>query len=302
MVAFSASASARVREVAGVTDEVPGEVTDTAPYGGEPETSDSLKAFGEVVKAFRRRAGLTQEQFAPMVGYSVPTIASIEQGRRLPSADFVERAERVLDAFAVIRAAAKHLARKPGLASWFRQWAKLEAEAVTLYTYENRLVPGLLQTPAYAKTLFDEQIPALGDDEIESLLTTRVARTKLLTERPHTIYSFIVEEHVLRRQTGGPEVMRDQIDHILDLCSRRNIDIQVMPQSRGHHAGLNGPLCLLETQENRWYAYCEGQETGQLIPDAKVVSILQKRYARMRAQALSAEESVSLLREMRGAT
>ncbi|WP_411109763.1 helix-turn-helix domain-containing protein [Streptomyces sp. c-19] len=281
-----------------MTDEVPGE----GPGGNEPEASDSLKAFGEVVKVFRKRAGLTQEQFARLVGYSVPTIASIEQGRRLPSVDFVARAEEVLDAFGVIRAAAKHLARKPGLASWFRQWARLELQAVTLYTYENRLVPGLLQMPAYAKTLFDEQIPALGDDEIEPLLTARVDRTKLLTERPHTIYSFIIEEHVLRRLTGGPEVMREQIDHILDLCVQRNIDIQIMPQSRGHHAGLGGPLQLLETPENKWYAYCEGQENGVLISDPKVVSILQKRYARMRAQALSAEESVSLLREMRGAT
>ncbi|MFC8954048.1 Scr1 family TA system antitoxin-like transcriptional regulator [Streptomyces sp. NPDC057101] len=284
-----------------MTDEVPGEVTDTAPYGGEPEASDSLKAFGEVVKAFRRRAGLTQEQFAPMVGYSVPTIASIEQGRRLPSADFVERAERVLDAFAVIRAAAKHLARKPGLASWFRQWAKLEAEAVTLYTYENRLVPGLLQTSAYARTLLEEQIPALGGEEIESKLAARVERTKLLTDRPHTIYSFIVEEHVLRRQMGSPEVMREQITHILDICARRNIDIQIMPQTRGHHAGLDGPLQLLETPENKWYAYCEGQRAAHLLTDPKEISILQKRYARMRAQALSIEKSVSLLREMRGA-
>ncbi|MEV6247250.1 helix-turn-helix transcriptional regulator [Streptomyces sp. NPDC051742] len=281
-----------------MTDEVPGE----GPGGNEPEASDSLRAFGEVVKTFRKRAGLTQEQFAPLVGYSVPTIASIEQGRRLPSADFVERAEEVLDAFGVIRAAAKHLARKPGLASWFRQWARLELQAVTLYTYENRLVPGLLQTPAYAKTLFDEQIPALGDDEIEPLLTARVERTKLLTEHPHTIYSFIIEEHVLRRLTGGPEVMREQVGHILDLCARRNIDIQVMPQSRGHHAGLGGPLQLLETPENKWYAYCEGQRAAHLIADPQEISILQKRYARMRAQALSAEESVSLLREMRGAT
>ncbi|MFD7960549.1 Scr1 family TA system antitoxin-like transcriptional regulator [Streptomyces zaomyceticus] len=280
-----------------MTDEVP----DESAGGSEPEASDSLKAFGEVVKAFRKRAGLTQERFAPMVGYSVPTVASIEQGRRLPPVAFVDRAEEVLDAFGVIRGAAKHVARKPGLAKWFRHWAKLELTAATLYTYENRLVPGLLQTPAYAKTLFDEQIPALGDDEIEANLAARVERKKLLTDRPHTIYSFIIDEHVLRRQTGGAEVMRDQAAHILDICARRNIDVQIMPQSRGHHAGLNGPLCLLETQENKWFAYCEGQETGQLIPDPKVVSILQKRYARMRAQALSFEESVGLLREIRGA-
>ncbi|MFC8267673.1 Scr1 family TA system antitoxin-like transcriptional regulator [Streptomyces cinereoruber] len=280
-----------------MTDAVP----DEGQSGSEPEATDSLKAFGEVVKAFRKRARLTQETFAPRVGYSVPTVASIEQGRRFPSDDFVEQAEAVLDAFGVIRGTAKHLTRKPGLAKWFRQWAKLELKAVTLYTYENRLVPGLLQTPAYAKTLFEEQIPALGDDEIESKLVARVERMKLLTDRPHTIYSFIVEEHVLRRQTGGPEVMREQIEHILDMAARRNIDIQVMPQVRGHHAGIGGPLQLLETPENKWYAYCEGQENGLLMSDTKVVSILQKRYARMRAQALSAEDSVSLLQEMRGA-
>ncbi|MFB7937921.1 helix-turn-helix domain-containing protein [Streptomyces sp. NPDC056049] len=276
-------------------------MADEVPKGSEPETSESLKAFGEVVKAFRRRAGLTQEEFAPLVGYSLPMVASIEQGRRLPSKEFVERAEELLDAFGVIRAAAKHLTRRAGLAKWFEKWAALEPQAVTLYTYENRLVPGLFQTPAYARTLFEEQIPAMGDDKIESNLVTRVGRASILTENPETIFSFIIEEHALRRDVADADVMREQIDHILDLGRRRNIDIQVMPQSRGNHAGLGGPLRLLESQENSWYAYCEGQETGQLISDPKVVSILQQRYARMRAQALSVEASVGLLREIRGA-
>ncbi|MGW6540849.1 helix-turn-helix domain-containing protein [Streptomyces sp. NPDC055051] len=276
-------------------------MADEVPKGSEPETSESLKAFGEVVKAFRRRAGLTQEEFAPLVGYSLPMVASIEQGRRLPSKEFVERAEELLDAFGVIRAAAKHLTRRAGLAKWFEKWAALEPQAVTLYTYENRLVPGLFQTPAYARTLFEEQIPAMGDDKIESNLVARVERANILTERPETIFSFIVEEHALRRQVADQEAMRGQIDHILDLGERRNIDIQVMAQSRGHHAGLDGPLWLLENKENTWYAYSEGQRSAQLISDSKEVSILQQRYARMRAQALSVEASVGLLREIRGA-
>ncbi|MFF8808759.1 helix-turn-helix domain-containing protein [Streptomyces omiyaensis] len=276
-------------------------MADEVPKGSEPETSESLKAFGEVVKVFRRRAGLTQEQFAPLVGYSLPMVASIEQGRRLPSKEFVERAEEVLDAFGALRAAAKHLTRKEGLAKWFEKWAELEPLAVTLYTFENRLVPGLFQTPAYARTLFEEQIPAMSDDKIESNLVTRVERASILTECPETIFSFIIEEHALRRQVADAESMRGQIDHILDLGQRRNIDVQIMAQSRGNHAGLGGPLRLLETQENTWYAYCEGQETGQLISDSKVVSVLQQRYARMRAQALSVEASVGLLQEIRGA-
>lgn len=268
----------------------------------EPETTDSLKAFGEVVKAFRKRAGLTQEEFAGLVRYSRETIASIEQGRRFPSPTFIDRAEQILDAFGVIRAAAKHLSRQPGLASWFLQWAKLEAKALCLYTYENRLVPGLLQIEDYARTLFEEQLPPMGDAEIEEHLAARMKRRELLSERPNTAYSFIIEEHVLRRQTGGPEVHRAQIDHILHMSEQRNIEIQVMEQSRGHHAGLDGPLQLLETPDNRWYAYCEGQESGVLISEAKVVGMLQMRYARMRSQALTLEDSQSLLRQMRGAT
>lgn len=276
-------------------------MADDVPKGSEPETSESLKAFGEVVKAFRKRAGLTQEQFAPKVGYSVPMVASIEQGRRVPSKKFVDKSEEVLDAFGGIRAAAKHLTRKAGLAKWFEEWAELEPLAVTLYTFESRMVPGLFQTPAYARTLFEKQIPAMSDDKIESNLVTRVERASILTDRPETIYSFTIEEHALRRQVGSPEIMRKQIDHIIGLCERRNIDIQIMAQSRGYHAGLGGPFCLLETEENSWYAYCEGQETGQLISDSKVVSIIQQRYARMRAQALSVEASVGLLQEIRGA-
>ncbi|MET9373690.1 helix-turn-helix transcriptional regulator [Streptomyces sp. NPDC002992] len=274
----------------------------TTNGGGEPEASDSLKSFGEVVKTFRKRARLTQEEFAPRVRYSLPTVASIEQGRRFPPADFVDRAEEVLDAFGVIRAAAKHLSRQPGLASWFRQWAKLEAEALSLYTYENRLVPGLLQTKAYAHELFAEQRPPLGDEQIEAQLVARLERKRLLTERPNTAYSFIVEQHVLERPTGGTEVMREQIDHILELSTRRNVEMQIMPKTLGHHAGLGGPIQLLETPDNRWFAYCEGQRGGQFIADSKEISILQMRYARMRSQALTLEDSRSLLRQMRGAS
>jgi transcriptional regulator with XRE-family HTH domain len=276
--------------------------TGEAGAGGEPEGSDSLKAFGEVVKAFRKRARLTQEQFAPRVRYSVPTVASIEQGRRFPPQDFVERAEDVLDAFGTLKGAARHLSRRPGLASWFRQWARLEAESVNLSTYECRLIPGLLQTEAYARRLFVNQLPPLGDGQIEAQLVARMERQRLLRERPNTAYSFILEEHLFLRRTGGLAVTMELIDHILDLAELRNIEIQIMPQVREDHAGLHGPMQLSETPDNRWLGYCEGQESGQFISDPKVVSALQMRYARMRSQALSLEDSLSLLRRMRGAT
>ncbi|MGI5257448.1 helix-turn-helix domain-containing protein [Streptomyces angustmyceticus] len=268
----------------------------------EPETTDSLRAFGAVVKAFRKRAKLTQEGLARRVGFSAGTIASIEQGRRLPPPDFIERAERVLDSFGVMRAMATQLARQPGLAAWFRQWARLEEQAISLYTYECRLIPGLLQTEAYARELFEHRVPLLTDEETETQVTARLDRQKLLRDRPNTAFSFIIDEHVFLRRTGGVEVTRELLDHVLETTGRlRNVELQVMPLARGVHAGMDGPLQLLETPNNRWYAYCEGQRSGQLITDVKTISTLHMRYAKLRSQALTPDDSRSLLTQMQGA-
>ncbi|CAM5707480.1 XRE family transcriptional regulator OS=Streptomyces alboniger OX=132473 GN=CP975_29140 PE=4 SV=1 [Streptomyces alboniger] len=267
----------------------------------EPGPCESLRTFGAVLQGFREHAGLTQVAFARRVRYSVHFVASVEQGRRLPSARFVERAEEVLDAFGIIRKAARNLTRQPGLASWFRKWAGLEEVAISLYTYENRLIPGLLQTEAYARTLFENRVPPLSDEQIEIQLAARQERQQLLRDRPNTAFSFILEEHMLLRRTGGADVTRDLIDHMLELNLMRNVEIQIMPLAREVHSGLNGPMRLLETPENNWYGYIEGQETGQLLSDPKTISVLQMRYAKLRSQALTPEDSVCLLRQMRGA-
>ncbi len=87
---------------------------------------------------------------------------------------------------------------------------------------------------------------------------------------------------------------------MLEIAELRNVEIQIMPLVQESHAGLHGPIRLLETPENNWFGYNEGQESGQFISDAKVVSVLQRRYARMRSQALTIQDSVSLLQRMRG--
>ncbi|MEU9759621.1 helix-turn-helix transcriptional regulator [Streptomyces sp. NPDC047987] len=272
--------------------------------GGEPEASDSLKAFGAVVKAFRRRARLTQEEFAPQVRYSVPTVASIEQGRRFPSLEFVERAEEVLDAFGALRGAARHLSRRPGLANWFRQWAGVEADAVSLYTYECRVVPGLLQTEAYTRVVSLSVPPRPDEEELNARVAARRDRQGLLSTRrkPPTTFSFIVEQAVLERHTGGEDVTREQFDHLLDVIERHwNIEFQLMPLRRPMHAGLDGPMRLAETPEHRWFGYSEGQKNGRFITDTKEISVLHRRYASLRSQALTPEDSLSLLKRMRGA-
>ncbi|WP_333769951.1 helix-turn-helix domain-containing protein [Streptomyces sp. IBSBF 2435] len=268
--------------------------------GGEPEPSDSLRTFGAFVQALREHAGLSREDFGAHVGLSKHTITSIEVGRRMPDPDFADRAEPVLGNTGALRNAVKHIARQPGLASWFRQWAREEATAIALCMYECRFIPGLLQPERYARALFEERLPPLSDEEVDAQWTARFDRQKLLSERPNTAFSFVLDEHLFLRQTGGPEATKQLIDHVLDVGRRRNIEIQVLPLATGVHPGMHGPIQLVETPDNRWLAYNEGQDTGQLISDPKLVSVLQMRYAKLRSQALTPEDSRSLLLQLRG--
>lgn len=268
--------------------------------GGEPEHSDSLRTFGAFVQALREHAGLSREEFGGLVGLSKHTVTSIELGRRMPDPDFVERAEPLLGDTGALRNSVRHLSRRPGLASWFRQWARKEESAISLHAYECRFIPGLLQTEVYARALFEERLPPLSDEEIDAQWTARSERQKLLNERPNTAFSFILDEHLFLRRTGGCEATSEQIDRVLEIRERRNIEIQVLPLVTGVHPGVNGPIQLLETPDNRWLAYAEGQGTGQLISDSKLISILKMRYAKLRSQALTPEESRSLLVRLRG--
>ncbi|MEU6809783.1 helix-turn-helix transcriptional regulator [Streptomyces sp. NPDC046831] len=268
----------------------------------EPDPSDSLRTFGAVVQALREHAGLSRVQFGELVRFSKHTVESVELGRRMPDASFVERAEEALGNTGALRRSARFLTRgEAGLAAWFRQWARLEQVAVSLCTYECRLVPGLLQSEGYVRALCENEIPPLSDEVLETTVRARMERQRLLRVRPNTTFDFVIEEAVLVRRLGGTQVTVEQLDLILELSSLRNVTIQVMPANSEQHSCLSGPVRLLETLDGRWRAYSEGQENGRLITDPKEVSRIHMRYARLRSQALSPKDSASLLVRIRGA-
>ncbi|MET7743267.1 helix-turn-helix transcriptional regulator [Streptomyces sp. NPDC005385] len=267
----------------------------------EPHPSDSLRTFGAVVQALREHAGLSRGELAAIVQYSKHTVESVELGRRMPDEAFVERAEGATGNTGVLRRAARHVSRgEMGLAAWFRRWARLEREAVSLCTYECRLVPGLLQSEVYARAVFDNSIPLLTDEQTEAQLTARMERQEMLRERSTVPFSFIVEESVLRRRLGGVRVHVSLLDHVLELTAPRNVTFQVVPLELEFHGCLDGPVRILETAEGRRLGYSEGQQNGRLISDAKEVSLLCRRYETLRSQALNPKESRALLERLRG--
>ncbi|MEV0785427.1 helix-turn-helix transcriptional regulator [Streptomyces sp. NPDC050423] len=253
--------------------------------------------FGALLRFYRERAGLSQESLGLKIGFSKSQVAMVERGQRPPKGDFTSRADAALGADGALTAAAVKLTFSH-LASWFEPFAEEERKARTRYEYETHVVPGMLQTEAYARAVFNGGCPPLDDQEIEGRVAARMARQQLLTRVPPPDISFILELSVLTRPIGGRKVHREQIQHILDVSRLRHVHLQVMSPQRESHAGLSGSYVLLETGDRRRLAYLEIQGTNYLVREDPQLGTLFGRYGILRTQALNTEESQQLIEQV----
>ncbi|URN18223.1 MULTISPECIES: helix-turn-helix domain-containing protein [Streptomyces] len=262
-------------------------------------------AYGKLVRLFRERAGLTQQALADAIGYSMEQVSSVERGRRPAKRAFTEAAERVLEAGGALRVLQEDVDRAK-LPLFFQDFALLEAEAVSRFSYDPMLVPGLLQTEAYARALLEAHFPPLGEEVIEQHLAARLARQELLSRKNPSrknscvVFSFVIEEGALRRMVGGTTVMKEQLTYLHEQTRLRNIGVQVMPTQRGAHSRVNGQMVLLETLEHRRFVCIEAQGVVSIRSDRNEVSEFWLRYGMLRSQALYPEESAHLIERMAG--
>lgn len=267
---------------------------------GEYESGTGiLHVFGRQLKLCRERAGLDRAELGARTGYSASTIASFEQGRRIPPPKFIDRADEVLDAGGVLVAGKEEVARAQ-YPAFFRDAATLEAQAVELHVYATQAAPGLLQTEEYARAVFAMWRPLLDEEIIEQRVAARLARHEIFTRRPAPHLSFVIEEAVLHRPLGGEGVWRGQLEHFLLAGERRNVEIQVMPLSRVEHAGLAGPFTLMETVDGRRIAYTEVQGDSRVHTERAKVREVEAAYGSLRAQSLTPAESLSLIEKLLG--
>ena len=260
-----------------------------------------LRCFGRQMKLFREHAGLTQAELGARLGYGEDLISSVEQGRRIPRPELIDRADEVLDARGVLLAMQDEVARAR-YPAFFRDAARLEAEAVELHAYATQAVPGLLQTEEYARAVFAAWHPLLDEETVEQRVVARLERQEIFSRKPAPLLSFVVEEVVLRRPLGGRAVIAGQLEHILRIGRMRNVQIQVMPTDRDEHAELGGPFTLMETTGQRRIAYVEVQTVSRLFTEHKHVREMEATYGILRAQALTPRESLAFIEKLRGET
>ena len=264
----------------------------------EPGTG-VVAAFGRQLKLLRTRVGLERAEFGKRVGYSADTVASIEQGRRIPQPRFIDKADEVLGAGGLLTALKEEIARAQ-YPSFFRDAARLEADAHELFLYAVQAVPGLLQTEEYMRALLAMRRPLLDEDTIEQRVAARLLRQEIFTRWPAPLMSFVVEEAPLRKPFGGASVLRGVLENILLIGHKRNVEIQVMPNDREDNAGVDGPFTLITPKKSDQIAYLEVQGRSILVTDRDEVRSISARYGIIRSQALTPRESLGFVEKVLG--
>ncbi|MFF7837476.1 helix-turn-helix domain-containing protein [Streptomyces ossamyceticus] len=264
----------------------------------EPGTG-VVAAFGRQLKLLRVRAGLDRAEFGKRVGYAADSVASIEQGRRIPQPRLVERADEVLGAGGVLVAMKEVLARAQ-YPAFFRDMARLEAEAVQLSAYDTLLVNGLMQTEEYTRAVLAMRRPLLDEETIEQRVAARLARQDIFNRWPAPLLSFVMDESVVRRQIGGPAVLRGQLEQLLLIGQKRNVELQVMPMDRDDNAGVDGPFTVIVRKGGDQFVYTEVQGQSHLQTDRDGTQLAAARYGIIRSQALTPRETLGFLEKLLG--
>jgi transcriptional regulator with XRE-family HTH domain len=255
----------------------------------------ALLIFGEQSRFLREQRGISRGELAARIPYSESMIAMVERSERPPQPAYIVAVDDALGAQGLLKQLARHVAERDHPA-WAQDYVDLQATALALHVYSTHILHGLLQTEGYARAVLRSVRPSMEDKAIERSVQARLATQSLLTRTPACRLTFVLEESCLRKRIGGDAVREGQLSHLIKLAQLHNVQLQIMPDAREAHAGVDGPMTLLETPEHRTVGYVEGQRGSYFVAQPDDVSVMSHVYGTLRAQALDPEASVHLIR------
>ncbi|MGE9696983.1 helix-turn-helix domain-containing protein [Streptomyces sp. CH6] len=250
------------------------------------------------VQKLRNRLGLTQRAFAELLHYSQAQVAKVENGTAVPSLAFAAAMDAAANTGEVYQDILKRMLQEEAQPEWFGPYLDLERRAVAITHFCAIFLSGILQTEEYALAVFRAGSPSRDDQQIRALVAERMKRKEQL-ERP-TLRSLwvIVYEGVLRTPVGGPEAMRKQIQHLLEVAKRPRVTLQILPFSAGAPPS-HVPFTMLAMEgKNPDIVYCESPSGGQVDYSPASVALAVEICDRLRMSALSQEASADFLRAM----
>lgn len=271
----------------------------------DPESSPEA-AFGARIRRLREERGWKQEELADRMGYSGTHISAVETGRKMPTLRFSRNADQVFGTGETADTFERQYReiRHGSLLEGFPQYVGHEGRAVEIRLYEIGIIPGLLQTPEYARVLADSALrrgAIVPEQAAERVSFLAERQTALVRPRP-PMMMVVMDESCIRRRVGGGGVMAAQLDRLLEFAALPNSVLQIAPFDMGERRTFNLPMNLLTLSDMSVIAYAESQMRGHLERDTTSVFPLLTAYHQLQAEALSQAASVAMINEARKGT
>ncbi|WP_432249107.1 helix-turn-helix domain-containing protein [Streptomyces sanyensis] len=261
------------------------------------------RRLGQELRRLRELKGMTAEEVAERLLVSQSKISRLENGRRSISQRDVRdlcgvyevEDHRIVDSL-------MQMAKDSRQQGWWHAFGDipysvyigLETDAASLRVYEPQVVPGLLQTRGYAEALIAGALPESGLPDVEKRVSVRLRRQERVhdADQPLRLWA-VVDEAALRRRVGGRQLMREQLEHLVEMSHQPHVTVQVLPFEMGAHPGINGQYAILEFPDtsDSSVVYIEGVTSDLYLEKANDVQKYSVMYEHLRAQALNADQT-----------
>jgi transcriptional regulator with XRE-family HTH domain len=276
----------------------------------------SRRRLGAELRRLRTKARLTLDEVAELMTCSTSKISRLETGKGVPKVPDVRELMRIYgvtsDTEQDMLLRLVHDGREPG---WWEpltdgvtperfmmdapaRYAALETEAETLLAFEVAVLHGLLQTPEYTRAVLEAVLTGRSPQELDQLVELRIRRKKAIVDRdPLLQMSLVLDESALHRAIGSPAIMSDQLQHLLEMAARPNVDVRVLPFGVGAHRALAGPFVVMEFPPGVGsdVVFIEGHAGDTYLEAPSDVGLYKEVFADETHRALPADESRAVI-------
>ncbi|MGW6455583.1 helix-turn-helix domain-containing protein [Streptomyces sp. NPDC055078] len=268
----------------------------------DPESGPQAE-FGARLRRLRDARGWTQEELGERVGCTGSHISAVEIGRRPPTRRFAASVDRTFGTGGQFERQSLAV-RQTALLEGYPEYLTHEARAAEIRLYEVGVIPGLLQTPQYASTIEEQEVlrGAATPEQASERVALVAHRQAALRRTPPPLVFAVLDESCLRRPVGGPVVMGEQLDRLVEFAELPNTALQVAPFTMAERRPYTLPITVLTLLDRSLMSYAQSSHRGHLERDGGTVVPILTAYHQLQVGALSQEASVSMIEQIRKGT
>ncbi|MFF7363246.1 Scr1 family TA system antitoxin-like transcriptional regulator [Streptomyces sp. NPDC008125] len=268
----------------------------------DPDESASA-SFGAELRSTREAQGLKQTEFALLAAYSNSHISAVETGRKLPTLRFARAVDKALRTGTKFERLCREV-RHQTMLEGFPEYVRYEGHAREIRLFESGIIPGLLQTRAYARALAQAAVDrgVITQEQAAERVDFLAERQAAIERTPPPVVQVVLDESCLRREVGGREVMLEQFQRLIEFARLPHTTLQVVPYSVGARRAFDLPVHLLTLPDRSMIGYAESQFQGHLDRESQFVDSVLAAYYQLQNEALSQAASVAMIEQVRKGT